>query len=355
MTDPKARRRLFWVFQTSGWLCYLAFAVFTYQLSGSLTKALLVSCVRDVLIGFLLTLGLHWPYRKIKTHDHSILTLVLRTFVLSFLAANIAAGITALFPPPSSSWEMPGAGLTLRSHLVWVISWMAILIMWSALYFGIRFWQEWMIQKDRADKAKALAEAAQLQMLRYRMSPHFLFNTLNSIRALISENKASAKTMITELSEYLRYSLVSKKYESVPFKDELESVRHYLTIQKMRYEDKLEVSWDINPEAEEFPVPSFLLHPLVENAIKYGLSTSPLPLRIQVKADAPHGRLRIDVVNSGSWVEPSAPEKGPVIVKGLDNVRRRLAEAYSGKHQLEVLEKEGSVHVRLTIGEGGGR
>ena len=354
MTDLKARRRLFWLLQTSGWLLYFAFTLFTYQLSGSLTRALLGECARDALIGFLLTLGLRWPYRKVKIHDSPVLSLALRAFLLSFLAANVAAGMTALLQRPGSSWAMPATGWTLRSHLMGVIGWLAPLILWSGLYFGIKFWQEWMIQKDRADKAKALAETAQLQMLRYRMSPHFLFNTLNSIRALISENKPSAKTMITELSEYLRYSLVSKKYESVPFKDEIESVRHYLTIQKMRYEDKLEVSLEVDPEAEEYPVASFLLHPLVENAIKYGLSTSPLPLRVHVKAGVEHGRLRVDVVNSGSWVEPAAREKDPVIVKGLDNVRRRLAEAYPGKHRLEVFKEEGSVHVRLTIGEGGG-
>ncbi len=229
-----------------------------------------------------------------------------------------------------------------------------LLIGWSAGYFGIKFWQEWTVQKENAEKAGALAETARLQMLRYRINPHFLFNALNSIRALISENKAAAKTMITELSEYLRYSLVSKKYESVPFKDEAESVRHYLTIQKMRYEDKLEVSMDIDPEAEEYPVASFLLHPLVENAIKYGLSTSPLPLRIRVKAGVERGRLTVEVVNSGSWVEPSAGERDQVIVKGLDNVRRRLVDAYPGKHHLEVFKEEGSVRVRLAIGEGGG-
>jgi hypothetical protein len=355
LNNLKDRNRLFWILQTSGWLFYFAFTLLTYQISGSLTKALMVDCARDALVGFLLTLGLRWPYRKVKIHDHSVSAVVFRASVLTFLAANVAAGITALFKPPGSSWEMPAGGWTFRSHLMQVVGWMAPLVLWSALYFGVKFWQEWMVEKGRADKAKALAETAQLQMLRYRMSPHFLFNTLNSIRALISENKAAAKTMVTELSEYLRYSLVSKKYESVPFKDEAESVRHYLTIQKMRYEDKLEVSMEVDPEAEEYPVASFLLHPLVENAIKYGLSTSPLPLRIRVKAGVERGRLRVDVVNSGSWVEPAAREKDRAVVKGLDNVRRRLAETYPGKHQLEVCQEEGSVHVRLTIGEGGGR
>jgi LytS/YehU family sensor histidine kinase len=88
------------------------------------------------------------------------------------------------------------------------------------------------------------------------MNPHFLFNVLNSIRALISENKAAAKSMVTELSEYLRYSLVSKNHENVPFKDEIESIRHYFNIQNMRYENKLDVSFEIDPAAED-PMVSF--------------------------------------------------------------------------------------------------
>ncbi len=355
MIDPKARRRLFWTLQTSGWLFYFGFNLIAYRFRGILTKPLLIDLAKDVAAGFLLTLGLRMLYRRFRIHDHSVLSLVLKALALSFLAANVAAGITSLFRSPGSSWEMPDGGSILRSHLMNVIGWAAIMVLWSTLYFGIKFWQEWMIQKDRADKARALAETAQLQMLRYRMSPHFLFNTLNSIRALISENKASAKTMITELSEYLRYSLVSKKYERVPFRDEVESVRHYLTIQKMRYENKLEVSLGIDPEAEEYPVASFLIHPIVENAVKYGMSTSPLPLRIRVQAGVQGGQLRIEVINSGSWIEPPAQEKDRVIIKGLDNVRRRLAETYPGKHLLEISEMEGSVHVRLTIGERGGR
>ena len=161
--------------------------------------------------------------------------------------------------------------------------------------------------------------------------------------------------MITELSEYLRYSLVSRNYESVPLKDEMESVRHYLAVQKMRYENKLDVSLQVDPAAEEYPVASFFLHPIVENAVKYGMSTSPLPLRIEVQAGVQDGVLRIEVINSGSWVEPSGPEKDPIVGRGLDNVRQRLAEAYPAKHRLEISGQEGSVCVRIVIGEGGGR
>lgn len=208
-----------------------------------------------------------------------------------------------------------------------------------------------MIQKERTEKAKALAQAAQLQMLRYRMNPHFLFNSLNSIRALISENKLSAKSMVTELSEYLRYSLVSRNHETVPLKEEMDSVRHCFNIQKMRYENKLEVSFDIDPAAEEFPIISYLLHPLAENSVKHGMRTSPMPLTIHLQAKIREGMLTIEVCNTGKWLEPVQQEKHMYASTGtgLDNVRRRLENAFPNRHLFEVFEKEEKVHVQLEI------
>ena len=348
MINRNTRHRLFWVLHTTGWLLYLAFISLADWAMGSLKPMMFAGYATSVAAAFLVTLSIRFYYRAIKIQDHSISSLSLRAFLLSFGGANIMVGVSILlervFPGP------PLHAAKLVTYLAVLISWLAPILGWSALYFGLKFWQEWMAQKEKADKANALAQTAQLQMLRYRMNPHFLFNTLNSIRALISEDKASAKSMVTELSDYLRYSLVSRNYANVPFKDELESVRHYFNIQKMRYENKLDVSFDIEPAAEEFPIASFLLHPLVENAVKHGLHASPLPLKIRIDAKVHNGILQVDVINSGSWIEPSDRERNGDIGKGLDNVRRRLAEAYPGKHHFEILEKEGTVQVRLAIG-----
>ena len=351
LTDLKDRGRLFWILQASGWLFVMAVMLALAKLEGHLTKAAAGEVFVFAAVGFLITLGLRFLYRRIDLRSHSILSLSLRAALSSFVGANAAIGIMAAIKSSYAEVMIPASGPVIR-HLARTSAFMAPFIGWSALYFGVKFWQDRMIQKDRAAKARALAQTAQLQMLRYRMSPHFLFNTLNAIRALIAENKSSAKTMVTELADYLRFALVSKNYENVPFKDEMESVRHYFNIQKMRYENKLDVAFDIDPAADDYPIISFLLHPLAENAVKFGLSTSPLPLRIRIGAAVRQGVLRIDIVNSGSWVEPGPEEKDALIPKGLANVRRRLADAYPQKHRFEISEKEGAVHVRLTLGEG---
>jgi len=352
LTHLRERHRLFWILQTTGWLLFLAFILLYNLLRGVLTARLFTHYSAAMTAGFLTTLIFRSIYKKIRIQDRGILWLSLLTIVFSLIGANLAIWLTDVMKIPT--WGMESLKKNLALAIYWrrFLWWLTPLMGWSVLYTGLEFWQEWMFQKEEAEKAKALVQTAQLQMLRYRMNPHFLFNTLNSIRALIAENKASAKSMVTELSEYLRYSLVSKNYERVPFKEEVDSIRHYFNIQKMRYENKLEFALDINPEAEEYPIPSFLLHPLIENAVKYGMSTSPLPLKIQVKAGVQNGILRVDIINSGSWVEPSEQDRESLIGQSLDSLRQLLAEAYPGRHQFEIHEKERTVEARLAIDTG---
>ena len=351
LIDLKDRNRLFWMLHTSGWLFFLAIVLLINKIGGHLTRAVAAEASVSMAVGFMITLGLRFIYRKTGLQARSVLSLSLRAAAFSFLGANAGIWILTAINGSYAQVDIPASSPVVR-YLASLSTYVAPFIGWNALYFGIKFWQDRIIQKERTERARALAQTAQLQMLRYRMNPHFLFNTLNSIRALISENKTSAKTMVTELSEYLRFALVSKNYENVPFRDEMESVRHYFNIQKMRYEDKMDVTFDIDPAADEYPIISFLLHPLAENAVKHGLSTSLLPLKIRIGAKLHQGALQIDIVNSGSWVEPERQDKDALIRTGLDNVRRRLADAYPEKHRLDIFEKEGAVHVRLTLGEG---
>jgi two-component system LytT family sensor kinase len=346
----KKKRSLFWILQTSGWILYLAVCLLSYWVRGGLTAPTVVRYTTAALAGYVVTALLRAFYRRLKIQGRSLLSLSLLTIMFSLLGANILIWVSNVLRYFFVGIKALTADLQPLLYVGRVFWWFTPLIGWSGLYLGLKFWQEWAVHKEQTEKAKALAQAAQLQMLRYRMNPHFLFNALNSIRALISEDKTSAKSMVTELSEYLRYSLVSRKYENVPLKDEMESIGHYFTIQKMRYESKLEVFLEIDPAAEEFPVASFLLHPLAENAVKYGLRTSPLPLKIRVKAKMHQQGLQVEISNSGSWVEPSAQNEDQAIGKGLDNVRQRLADAYPGRHFFEIAEKNGTVRARLAIG-----
>jgi hypothetical protein len=223
-----------------------------------------------------------------------------------------------------------------------------LFLSWSALYFGIKYWQRSQQEQQEALRAAALAKEAELQMLRYQLNPHFLFNSLNSASALIRENPARAEKMIGELSEFLRHSLANGKVGDAPLSDELEAARNYLDIEKIRFEDKLIVGFDVEPKAGAFRVPNMLIHPLVENAVKYGMQTSPMPLRVEISARAADGALRLEVVNTGKWIEDSTNGRGANI--GIENVRQRLLQAFPERHRFDVFEREGRVHAVMEVG-----
>jgi LytS/YehU family sensor histidine kinase len=161
------------------------------------------------------------------------------------------------------------------------------------------------------------------------------------------ENPARAEKMIGELSELLRHFLANGKAGDAPLSDELEAARNYLDIEKIRFEDKLIVSFDIEPKAGAFRAPSMLIHPLVENAVKYGMQTSQMPLRVEINARADNGALRLEVVNTGRWADDSANTRGASV--GVENVRQRLRQAFPERHRFEVFEREGRVHAVMEI------
>jgi hypothetical protein len=345
------RCSLFWLLQLAGWAGYALdrwiqspryfFPVsFTY-----------------ILIAFGLSLCLRPIYRRVWAASPSLLAVG-----AAALLCSIAAGFCWLlasqllfwlfdFGPYPRGVRWPGYLLetfiyTLSHHKPFLF------LSWSALYFGIKYWQRLQQQEGRALRAAALAKEAELQMLRYQLNPHFLFNSLNSAGALIREDPRRAERMLGELSEFLRYSLTRAKTPEVTLRDELEAVRNYLAIEQIRFEDKLAVSFQVSPAAEEFRVPSLLIHPLVENAVKYGMQTSSLPLQLSVAAQAGNGHLRLEVSNTGHWVDSSmngaAPGgRGPGI--GLQNVRQRLEQAFPRRHRFEVFERDGRVHAVLEI------
>jgi len=224
------------------------------------------------------------------------------------------------------------------------------LLAWSTLYFGITYWMEWQQEKKRTEDALHLAQKAQFEMLRYQLNPHFLFNSLNSARALIDEDPKAAREMITELSEFLRYSLIDKDLSFRPLKEELHVLQHYLSIEKKRFENQLLIDYRIDPAAEDKPVLSFLIHPLIENAIKYGMKTSETPLRLSISASMENITLVIRIGNSGRWIEQEEhdQESGNGTGTGLVNVQKRLENAYPGRHYFRIEKDPG--HVCIIIG-----
>jgi two-component system, LytTR family, sensor kinase len=311
-----------------------------------------------ILIAFGLSCLLRPIYRQVWRGSPSALKVGVISLVCSILAAFLWLLISQFLfwafdfgpYPKNVTWPfylIATFEYTLSHHKPFLF------LSWSALYFGVKYCQDRQRQESLALRADALTKEAELRMLRYQLNPHFLFNSLNSLSALIREDPLRAEMMLSRLSEFLRYSLAGAKTPDAPLRDELEAARNYLDIEKIRYEEKLAVKFDIEPSAEDFRVPSLLIHPLVENALKYGMRTSALPLEIAVMARGGEGSLRLEVTNTGAWVEHSsdrAQTNGKGVGIGLENIQRRLEQAFPGHHRFDVFEQNGLVRAVVEIG-----
>ncbi len=225
-----------------------------------------------------------------------------------------------------------------------------LFLIFSSLFYLIHDWQDLRTEKEKALRASALAHEAQLGMLRYQLNPHFLFNSLNSIRSMIAESPEKARTMVTELSDFFRYTLINSDDKEVKLAQEIEAIQNYLMLQKIRFEDRLQVELDIEEEAAQVRVPCFLIHPLLENAVKFGMKTSAMPLQIQVVAAVQHSSLIIRISNTGKMVHPKDDREETVGTgTGLKNIQKRLALAYPDRYSFQIIEDEGWVHVSMMV------
>jgi hypothetical protein len=233
-----------------------------------------------------------------------------------------------------------------------------IVLCWSGLYFGIKYYR--MLDEERARSLRAMSSAreAQLRMLRYQLNPHFLFNTLNAISTLILEQETElANRMVARLSSFLRHSLDSDPMACVPLEQEVKALRLYLEIEQVRFEDRLRLDLRISPQAARARVPSLLLQPLVENAIKYAIARREDGGTIRILADVVAGRLEVEVSDDGAGL-PAGFELGrDARGVGLRNTADRLRQVYGDAHELHLLPAEPSglrVLIRLPAEERAG-
>jgi hypothetical protein len=227
-----------------------------------------------------------------------------------------------------------------------------VMLLLSLLYFAVDYWYQLTEQRTKAHEATALAHKAQFQMLRYQLNPHFLFNALNSLRAMIVEDQDRARQMVTELAEFLRYSLDGREQEST-IGQEIQAIESFLAIQRIRFEEQLLVTMRVDPEAQGIAVPCFLIHPLVENAVKYGMQTSAMPLRVEIEVVRRGLDIAIRVSNTGRLLDGSdghgngAAKDGTGT--GLKNIAERLQLVFGDHHSLEVKEGDGWVRAEIRL------
>lgn len=255
----------------------------------------------------------------------------------TFVIAAAVFSLGWLPPPPRQPQQGPGVwlGYVLNtSIMLWL--WIGVWASWQYL----SRWREGEIAKWRAEAAQ---RALELEVLRAQVNPHFMFNALNNLRALINEDPARAREMVTRLSNILRHTLYHSARERVPLADELAVVRDYIALEQLHHEERLQVHWQLDAAAESATLPPMLLQLLVENAIKHGITRTPGGGTIDIRIAREGDRLQVQVTNPGRW----AP--GPQAGIGLQHLRERLARAGGEGARCDVGEQAGQVQVTLTL------
>ncbi len=350
------KNRAFWRLQAAGWSGAMLLRAMS-GLANGLALSYLVIVLIATITGFSITLILSVIYRQL-INRRPIVTWGVTALVLPVavaLYAFVDAWVNGLYYGESS------AGFAQRFIGLFYLD-LTLLGAWTALYYMVNFFLQIEEQNDQLLQLENQATQAQLAMLRYQLNPHFLFNTLNSISTLVLLKQTEpANAMLSRLSSFLRYTLVNEPTGRVTVAQEVETLKLYLDIERMRFEERLRTSFRIDPLSESALLPSLLLQPLVENAIKYAVSPQEAGAEITIASQLVGPNLRITVSDTGPGLQTGAASNRfagvtfdggePVSTGvGLANIRDRLAQAYGVDHRFETMEPpEGGFAVLIEL------
>jgi hypothetical protein len=320
------KNRAFWVLQSIGWTGYLILRSLS-GIANSMEAMFVVHILLLTATGYSATLLMASLYRRL------IVMRALWTVLISLGTVMLASAAFSFIETWSfATFVRPDARPEGIEFFGAIILDFALLAAWSALYYGINYYLLLEEEIDQRARLESQASSAQLAMLRYQLNPHFLFNTLNSISTLVLLKQTErANAMLARLSSFLRYTLANEPTAQVTLAQEVETLKLYLEIEKMRFEERLRPHFRIEAETIGARLPSLLLQPLVENAIKYAVTPSEDGADIWITASREGAAVRIEVADSG-------PRGGAGLVSvhstgvGLANIQDRLTQAYGPAH-----------------------
>jgi sensor histidine kinase YesM len=344
---------VFWSLQILGWAALALLVYFSLTaLSGPTDIAYVLHPGVQSLIGIFVSWPLRYVFRATWTKPAwSRLTINLLAVLSMAFVWTVLRLLTFVWMTHEEKNFLPEFG-------AWYFPSILVFLVWAALYHGIQYY---LLQQDehaelvsmsearkaeelRRSRAESVAQEARLKMLRYQLNPHFLFNTLNAIKSLVHSGRAgSASEMIDQLSEFLRASLTNDPLQMVSVHAEIETLRLYLAIEQTRFVDRLRVEFDIDDDALGLRVPSMILQPLAENAIKHAIAPREEGGTIRVKALTSEGQLQLCIEDDGPGFSASNNDSLGAGV-GLNNTRDRLHTLYDDQFdfRLESAEPSGA-------------
>lgn len=343
------RKKTYWISQLSGWAF---FALVNITITSSFDK---FTWEKLILIFYLCLMGIsfthvfrhfirkrgwiNFPLKKIIPRV-IYSSIIIGTAMFSiYLIANIETGI------------FPISKLHIVPLFFGILNLSGIILSWAMIYFSIHFFENY----KRAEIESLIWEAAvkdfELKTLKSQLNPHFMFNALNSIRALIEEDPESAQVAITKLSNILRYSLKMERTETVSLGEEMQAVEDYLALEAIRFEERLKYSFEIDPKSSKIEIPPLMIQTLVENGIKHGISKITEGGTVTVSTQSNDSELKIKIKNSGTFDEKAFQKSSGF---GINNTKHRLHLIYGEKAIFSIKNvNENEVVAEIIIPTGG--
>jgi two-component system LytT family sensor kinase len=337
------RGRLFWILNLVGWTSY-TLAAWVGALAHEKPDSYFAVIFAVAVAGLIITILLRLIYQKLWGRSPLALAIgvVVACYVFSFgwqWLHNVL-----YWDWVKNAWRPEHV----MDFVSGILGSFYILLCWSGLYFGIKYYLQLQEQTEQTLKATSAAHQAQLKMLRYQLNPHFLFNTLNAISTLILDGaNETANKAVSRLSDFLRYTLDNDPMSRVTLGSELSAIDLYLEIEKVRFGDRLVIEKSIDPKAQDALVPSLILQPLIENAIKYAITPSEEGGTLRISARVQHRTLVLQISDSGPGLGNGNNGQKSCGV-GLKNTRERLQQLYGDSQAFTLAPNEPS-GLRITI------
>lgn len=340
----------YWLFQAGGWGSFAVVNIFFALTFDRLSWFYIDRMLIFIVLGIIFTHCMRWVIHRIdlllKPLNYQVLGFILLTFIVTVALTSIELVTFNILNLETADMKRYSFFGQLVSAGFYVF---LFIFIWNCIYFIYHYIEKSRKQQLDTLKLEALVKELELQTIKAHINPHFIFNSLNGIRALVVENPERARRAITELSNILRSSMQVEKIESVTLERELNIVKDYLALENMRFEDRLKIEYDIDEDTLDQQVPPMMLQTLVENAIKHGISKQISGGMVKVISDFKNNYHELAVQNTGR-LNGNINKEG----FGLSSTLNRLNILYGDKAKFEIKQitpqtVEAKVQLPVTI------
>jgi len=346
------RKQIYWISQVSGWSSFVGTNLFIISSYEEVTWQRILVWIFLGLLGIVFT---HLLRRVIRKNNW--LNLSLKKTIPRVITSSIVVGLIIyifVFAASYIAGTFEEDEFNVARIISGIVNISVLILLWNLIYFVVHYMENYKKKEIESLIWEAAVKDYELKTLKSQLNPHFMFNAMNSIRALIEEDPDSAKVAITKLSNILRYSLQMERMERVPLEDEIETVKNYLDLERIRFEDRLRYNIDIDRSTQKIEIPPMMIQTLIENGIKHGVAKRTEGGEIQLKStllsNSNGSKLRIEIRNSGRFSEEQLKNSHGF---GVSNTKHRLNLLFGDDAHFTIKNENGDTvlaEVEIPIG-----